>query len=217
MYLVLRWPLFVVIVWGTPPRSASNITTIPGELMDTTRFHRVVIAGVAALVVGGTVVGCGASGSKPTAATTTATGAAVAADSAAATTKPAAKAGGDKNSKFCQELAQIAASTANIQDDSSDSTDDLKQIVQTYDAVRGSLLSSAPSAIKPDVTTLFNYLDQYYGALAKAGYDPSKMDPTVLAGLVANAQSLETAGDNITSYVKTTCGIDLDAGASSPS
>jgi hypothetical protein len=53
---------------------------------------------------------------------------------------------------------------------------------------------------------LFGALDQFYGALQKANYDFTKIDASVTAPLQTPA--VQKAEQNVTDYMKNTCGID---------
>ena len=92
--------------------------------------------------------------------------------------------------------------------------DSIKASVQSFKSLEGSVLKSAPGAIKPDLVTLFGALDQFYSALAKANYDFTKIDPSVEAPLETPA--VQKAEQDVDAYLKNTCGIDTgdDTGSS---
>ena len=192
--------------------------------MSTKRVHRLFVAGVTAIAIGTMAVGCSSNSPKSTAAgsTATASATALATDTAAASdtaaptsSAPSVKPGSGKGSSFCKELEQVAAYTNSIGDDATDTPDQMKKTIELYNGVKSSLEKSAPAEIKADLTTLFNYLDQIYGAIAKANYDFTKLDPTVLASLSANEAQIQAAGDHVTQYVQTACGINLDSASPS--
>lgn len=192
--------------------------------MSTKRVHRLFVAGVTAIAIGTMAVGCSSNSPKSTAAgstatagaTASATDTAAASDTAAPTSSaPSVKPGSGKGSSFCKELEQVAAYTNSIGDDATDTPDQMKKSIELYNGVKSSLEKSAPAEIKADLTTLFNYLDQIYGAIAKANYDFTKLDPTVLASLSANEAQIQAAGDHVTQYVQTACGINLDSASPS--
>ncbi|HXR41245.1 MAG TPA: hypothetical protein VN738_02490 [Acidothermaceae bacterium] len=192
--------------------------------MSTKRVHRLFVAGVTAIAIGTMAVGCSSNSPKSTAAgsTATASATALATDTAAASdtaaptsSAPSVKPGSGKGSSFCKELEQVAAYTNSIGDDATDTPDQMKKSIELYNGVKSSLEKSAPAEIKADLTTLFNYLDQIYGAIAKANYDFTKLDPTVLASLSANEAQIQAAGDHVTQYVQTACGINLDSASPS--
>lgn len=192
--------------------------------MSTKRVHRLFVAGVTAIAIGTMAVGCSSNSPKSTAAGSTATASATASatdtaaasDTAAPTSSaPSVKPGSGKGSSFCKELEQVAAYTNSIGDDATDTPDQMKKTIELYNGVKSSLEKSAPAEIKADLTTLFNYLDQIYGAIAKANYDFTKLDPTVLASLSANEAQIQAAGDHVTQYVQTACGINLDSASPS--
>jgi len=58
---------------------------------------------------------------------------------------------------------------------------------------------------------VFDAADQFYSALAKANYDFTKVDPSMLAALETPA--VKTAEQHVTDYMKNTCGIDTGASA----
>jgi len=186
--------------------------------------HRLFVAGVTAIAISTMAVGCSSNSPKSTAAgsTATASATALATDTAAASdtaaptsSAPSVKPGSGKGSSFCKELEQVAAYTNSIGDDATDTPDQMKKSIELYNGVKSSLEKSAPAEIKADLTTLFNYLDQIYGAIAKANYDFTKLDPTVLASLSANEAQIQAAGDHVTQYVQTACGINLDSASPS--
>jgi len=192
--------------------------------VSTKRVHRLFVAGVTAIAIGTMAVGCSSNSPKSTAAgsTATASATALATDTAAASdtaaptsSAPSVKPGSGKGSSFCKELEQVAAYTNSIGDDATDTPDQMKKTIELYNGVKSSLEKSAPAEIKADLTTLFNYLDQIYGAIAKANYDFTKLDPTVLASLSANEAQIQAAGDHVTQYVQTACGINLDSASPS--
>jgi len=192
--------------------------------VSTKRVHRLFVAGVTAIAISTMAVGCSSNSPKSTAAgsTATASATALATDTAAASdtaaptsSAPSVKPGSGKGSSFCKELEQVAAYTNSIGDDATDTPDQMKKSIELYNGVKSSLEKSAPAEIKADLTTLFNYLDQIYGAIAKANYDFTKLDPTVLASLSANEAQIQAAGDHVTQYVQTACGINLDSASPS--
>ncbi|MGH8890496.1 MAG: hypothetical protein ACRDV3_12190 [Acidothermaceae bacterium] len=190
--------------------------------MRTKRVDRLFVAGVTAFAIGSLAVGCSSNNPTSTAAVSTtstgkaatisASGVPAATDTAARTSSgPAVKPGSGAGSKFCNQLEQLAAYDNSIGDAGAGTPDQMKKTIQLYDGVKSSLEKSAPAEIKPDLTTIFSYLDQFYGAVAKANYDVSKIDPTVFSNLAANGDQIEAAGNHVTDYVKTACGIDLDS------
>ncbi len=134
---------------------------------------------------------------SPVASTTGSTpssAASVSPPSASASATKSFAAGSGKGSKFCNELGVIAAQSAKLGPTGS-SPADIKKRFDELKSLKGPLLSSAPSSIKGDLTTLFSYIPQVDGILAKAGYDYSKLDATAMAGLEGSAPQFETAGN----------------------
>jgi len=184
----------------------------------TTSFQRLGTAGLAALAVVGLLSGCAAKKKTAATSTTSATTSAAASPAASASAAPATAAlpspstvkatGGGK---FCQQVASEVNNSVAKEATSGTGANSIKQSVQDFKSIEGSVLGSAPSAIKPDLVTLFGALDQFYAALQKANYDFTKIDPSVEAPLEAPA--VQQAEQNIDAYMKNTCGIDLGGGA----
>ena len=207
---------------GRPPTGCRYLIHLSGETLvsKTTSFQRLGTAGLAALAVVGLLSGCSAK--KKTAATsstgstasaaapaaTSAAGAAAASAPAAQPSKVVATGGG----KFCKEVASEVNSTTAKDALTGGGTDSLKQSVQNFKSLEGSVLGSAPKEIKPDLVTLFGALDQFYTALQKANYDFTKIDPSIEAPLQAPA--VQQAEQNIDAYMKNTCGIDVGGSSS---
>jgi hypothetical protein len=187
----------------------------------TTSFQRLGTAGLAALAIVGLLAGCS---SKKTTASTTASTAGASAPAAAAATSAAGPAAASPTAalpspskvvatgggKFCQQVASEVNSSVAKDAASGTGVDSIKASVQEFQSIEGSVLKSAPNAIKPDLVTLFGALDQFYGALAKNNYDFTKIDPSVEAPLEAPA--VQKAEQNVDAYLKNTCGIDTGAG-----
>ena len=89
----------------------------------------------------------------------------------------------------------------------------IKQDVQQEQALESQILKAAPNAIKPDLVTIFGATDKLYAALAAANYDYSKLDAASVDSL--ETPQVTTAEQNITSYMKNTCGIDIGGDDSS--
>ena len=136
-----------------------------------------------------------------------------ASDNASAEATKSFAAGSGKGSKFCNELGVIAAQEAKL-DPSSDTPADTKKAFDEIKSLKGPLEGSAPSSIKGDLSTMFDYIAQLDGVLAKAGYDWTKINPTDLATFEADSQKFETASQNVDNYVSQACGIDTGDDAS---
>jgi hypothetical protein len=130
--------------------------------------------------------------------------------SAALPTKVVATGGG----KFCQEAA--AVSNAGLSAAATGTTPDaVKAQIAQFKVEEKLVLSSAPNAIKGDLTTLFAGVDKLYDALVAANYDYTKLDPTTLTSF--DTPAFEAASDHVDAYLKTTCGIDTgDDSSDSP-
>jgi hypothetical protein len=185
----------------------------------TTSFQRLGTAGLAALAVVGLLSGCAAK--KKAAATSTAATSAAAAPAstaAAATSATAALPSPSKvvatgGGKFCQQVAAEVNNNVAKAAATGTGVASIKQSVQAFQSIEGSVLKQAPNAIKPDLVTLFGAIDQFYAALAKANYDYTKINPSVLAPLQTAA--VVQAEQNVTAYMKNTCGIDTGAAVNS--
>jgi hypothetical protein len=178
----------------------------------TTSFQRLGTAGLAALAMVGLLAGCSSkkTASSSTGSTAPAAAAATSAAGPAAASPTAALPSPSKvvatgGGKFCQQVAS-EVNTADKSNTGGTAADSMKASVQEFQSIEGSVLKSAPNAIKPDLVTLFGALDQFYGALAKANYDVTKVDPGVEAPLETPAVQKATA--NVDAYLKNTCGID---------
>lgn len=206
---------------GRPPTGRRYLIHLSGETLvsKTTSFQRLGTAGLAALAVVGLLSGCAAK--KKTAATSStsstaaaaapaATSAAPAATSAAAAAAAPSKVVATGGGKFCQQVADSVNNSALKAAATGDGVDSLKTSVQAFHTLESSVLKSAPGTLKPDLATLFGALDQFYGALAKANYDFTKVDPS--AESVLETPAVKTATDHVDAYIKNTCGIDTGAG-----
>jgi hypothetical protein len=93
--------------------------------------------------------------------------------------------GGGSVASFCNEVRSDKSTLGN----SSNSA--------AGEAALKDVEKKAPSAIKPDIKTIVDFIDS-----ASATKQPS----------AADLAKVETAGKNITSYVKDKCKVDLDTG-----
>ena len=174
--------------------------------MRTTSLQRLGTAGLAALTVVGLLSGCAAK--KKTASASVARRRSSAALPSDTPSKVVATGGG----KFCQQVAKSVNSASLQAAATGTGADSIKTSVEAFETIEGSVLSSAPGAIKSDLATLFGALDQFYGALAKVNYDFTKVDPSAEAPIETPA--VKTAEQHVDAYLKTTCGIDTGADAS---
>lgn len=195
--------------------------------MSTPKAHRFIAAGVGVLTAAAMIAGC--SSSKKTASTGGTTGNATSSSTSRSASSPAAgggasgnpspvatktfASGSGKGSKFCNELGLIAAQQAKL-GPGGDTPADTKKTFDEIKSLKGALVGSAPSSIKGDLTTLFDYITQLDTVLAKAGYDWTKINPTDMATFEADSQKFETASQNVDNYVTQACGIDTGGGAS---
>ena len=192
----------------------------------TTSFQRLGTAGLAALAVVGLLSGCAAKkkAAATSSAASTASAAATSAAAAPASTAAAAasataalpspsKVVATGGGKFCQQVAAEINNNVAKAAAAGTGVTSIKQSVQAFKSIEGSVLNSAPGAIKPDLVTLFGAIDQFYAALAKANYDFTKISPSIEAPLQTAA--VVQAEQNVTAYMKNTCGIDTGAAVNS--
>jgi hypothetical protein len=186
-----------------------------------TSVYRIGAVGVAALAIAGLLSGCSAK-AKTTKTAASATSSAAASSAAASgssapapdkATASAVKATG--GGKFCQQVADSVNNKALQAAATGTGADSIKTSVLAFHSLEGSVLKSAPGALKPDLVTLFGALDQFYAGLAKANYDFTKVDPSVEAPLETPA--VKAAEQRVDAYMKDTCGIDTGGGQSDPS
>jgi hypothetical protein len=166
------------------------------------------VAGIAVIAVMATA--CGGAKAKVAAAGATggaaasdpaAAGQATAVDSAAAVAPVKATGGGS----FCKLYA--ASVNSATQHASATAPDDTKALIEVARSDAHQALNIAPSEIKKDVALLVGVSDKMYDALAKAGYDYSKLTPADMA--VFSTPQVTAAEEHLTAYIKGTCGIDL--------
>jgi len=181
--------------------------------VSTRAFERLGIAGLAALTVVGLLSGCAAKKKTASASTAAAATAAAAASTGAAappsdTPSQVVATGGGK---FCQQVAASVNNKTFQAAATGTGADSMKASVEAFKSIEGSVLKSAPGAIKPDLVTLFGALDQFYTGLAKANYDFTKVDPSIEAPLETPA--VKAAEQNVDAYLKNTCGLDVGGGS----
>ena len=161
------------------------------------------VVGLAAILVAATA--CGGAQSKVAAANaagdTSGTGAAQVAVSAGAAAPVKAVGGGS----FCKLYAASVNSAA--QHAATDAPEDAKARIKVASADAHQALDIAPSEIKKDVALLVGLSDKMYAAVAKAGYDYSKLTPADMSAF--STPDVAAAEEHLTAYIKGTCGIDL--------
>ncbi|MDQ1493961.1 MAG: hypothetical protein QOG69_444 [Actinomycetota bacterium] len=131
-------------------------------------------------------------------------GNATAADSAAAAAPVKATGGGS----FCKLYA--ASVNSATQHTAAPAPEDTKARIEAASSDAHMALGLAPSEIKKDVALLVGVSDKMYAALAKAGYDYSKLTPADMAAF--STPQVAAAEEHLTAYIKGTCGIDLASG-----
>ena len=88
-----------------------------------------------------------------------------------------------------------------------DAPEDAKARIKVAIADAHQALDIAPSEIKKDVALLVGVSDKMYAAVAKAGYDYSKLTPADMSAF--STSDVTAAEEHLTTYIKGTCGIDL--------
>ncbi len=161
--------------------------------------------GVLALAVVASLYGC--SSSSKLSAESGATAATSAANASGATASTVKATGGGT---FCTKVANsinngVSRAAALAQSGSGPAA--LKALYTQTRQEEQDAANSAPSAIKGDLQTIFGVSNSFFDALAAANYDFTKVDPSALAKL--NTPALQAATQNVTTYVKDHCGIDL--------
>ena len=109
---------------------------------------------------------------------------------------------------FCKLYAASVTSAAKHALDTA--PQDAKAQIEVARADAHQALSIAPSEIKKDVALLVDVSDKMYGALAKAGYDYSKLTPADMSAF--STPQVAAAEEHLSAYIKGTCGIDLAQG-----
>jgi hypothetical protein len=197
--------------WSINRPIAGTSIHLHGETHVSTRsFQRLGIAGLAALTVVGLLSGCAAKKKTASASTAAASNSSAAAALPSDTPSKVVATGGGK---FCQQVADSVNNNVAKEAASGTGVDSIKASVQSFKSLEGSVLKSAPGAIKPDLVTLFGALDQFYSALAAANYDFTKIDPSVEAPLETPA--VQAAEQHVDAYMQNTCGIDVGGNAAS--
>jgi len=95
-----------------------------------------------------------------------------------------------------------------------DDAKDLKSQVQQEKAIEAAVLKISPKEIKGDLNVVFGALNQYFDAIAKADYDYTKIDPSLISAI--GDPKVAAAEGRIDAYMEKTCGIDIGTDDSSP-
>jgi hypothetical protein len=169
----------------------------------------------AALLVG--LAGCGGSSDSADKATTTEAKASsdgkitttesesstTEADDAASTTVVATGGG-----KFCKQLAGYINEMSTSDIDVSDK-EGYKQFIEDSAEQSKELLSSAPDELQDSVDVLVEVQEKLASELEKVDYDFMKLPDDAMSSM--NTPEFTKANEELTAYVKDTCGIDLEA------
>jgi hypothetical protein len=148
---------------------------------------------------------CGSSSSTKTASATSSSVAGVV-SSTASTSAPHFS--GSSSSKFCDQARNLNDQTK------LNPSGDLKTAFAHFDELANQVLSSAPSAIKGDMSTLVEGLRTLKNALAAANYDYSKMDPNAIKSL--QDPKFQASSQRVEAYLTQVCGIKTGSSSSAP-
>ena len=180
---------------GSSSAAAKSSGSAPTTTAGTSAAVTITTAGGATGAAGAT------SGSTPTSTAPTSN-----APAAATTTKVKATGGGN----FCKDVATALNNSAAASAPTTPAK--AKAQVEQGLAEFSILAHEAPSTIKADVAVLANAITVLYQAVAKAGYDFTKVDQADLTAM--SSAKVTAASDKVDAYVKDTCGIDTGADAS---
>jgi hypothetical protein len=109
---------------------------------------------------------------------------------------------------FCKLYA--ASVNSATRDAAAAAPEDTKARIEVARSDAHEALNIAPAEIKKDVALLIDVSDKMYSALAKAGYDYSKLTPADMTAF--STPEVTAAEEHLTAYIKGTCGIDLTRG-----
>jgi hypothetical protein len=194
---------------------------VPTKRIATNNLGRA--AGAVAFVLAGvllTACGSGTSGTlgaalgaSSSAAAGAASGAANDGATSAATSAPSSTIKGDSNSRFCT----LAVAEQQEEDKTSsaitgDSPQDLQKFEEQAISALPAFVAAAPSAIKSAVQTLAAADQKFFAALKAAGYDYTKLDPSIESTF--EDPQFTAAATTVTNYLTQVCGIP-DASTSS--
>jgi hypothetical protein len=157
---------------------------------------------VLAVAVAGLLTACGG-GSTSTSASSSQT-------PSAATATTGAPAGGDAQ-KFCDIVKQQRTTLQGTELPAlmaGGSADAWKAYLDKTAAMNQQLVDAAPADIQADVKTLQSTSLDLKAAMDAANYDVSKVGSAKLLQLIGTQQRKD-ATNNLVSYVKTQCGVDL--------
>ena len=174
------------------------------------RTHKPSLA-VLAFAVAASLFGCSSSSKSTATSGSTATTVASAGGVTASTVK--ATGGGSFCTKVANSINNAVSKAATLAQSGSGPAA-LKALYAQTRQQEQDAADSAPSAIKGDLQTIFGVSNAFYDALAAANYDFTKVDESALAKL--NTPAVQTATQNVTTYVKDHCGIDIGAPSPSP-
>jgi hypothetical protein len=170
--------------------------------------RRLTVLAVIALAAG--LAACGGSAQKTSTVTTAAPAAATTTAGTTPTTTPPTTAAPAKKGggSFCAEARDAEASSIGSADTSGDKTSLAKEYAEVK-TIGPKLVASAPAAIRPQMQALITFDLRFYAVLSKADFDFTKIAPSDLTTIEADAKTLTADAAAVTAYVKNTCGVDL--------
>lgn len=193
-----------------------------------TSFSRTIARSVGSLVLLSALVGCGTSGGKSTATTKAKSTTTTAASTTTADTGSTTTAGGQGNNRpatsttppsttpstvtasgggtFCKRIAD-SYNSALGQSSQASTPAALRKLVEAGQKKSQAALDSAPDEIKPDLRAIYAASNTFIAALAKAGYDVTKVSPTASAGF--STPAIRAASSRVLAFVDKRCGINL--------
>jgi hypothetical protein len=112
--------------------------------------------------------------------------------------------GGDFCTKGKAEAEQLQSKLAGIAG-AAGTAGGLKTEMQTLHDAYQQALNDAPSQIKPDMQTIYNFVNSINSTLAAKNYDPTAL-LSELPKIQASEAKLKTAAAHIQAWAKTNCG-----------
>jgi hypothetical protein len=121
-----------------------------------------------------------------------------------ATSSGGAVGGGDFCAKGKADATELQTKLAGIAG-AAGTTEGLKQEMQTLLQLYSKALSEAPAEIKPDLQTMYDFVNTINSTLSAKNYDPTAL-MAIAPKIQAEEAKLTTAAKNIEAWAKTNCG-----------
>ena len=178
-----------------------------------TKSHTARSVGIVALLcIGAAACGSSTSNSAPAAPGTTKAGGVAAGTTVA--TAPVVKASGSGGG-FCKlEADSMKKAESGVSSAGGTSAAALRTRYQNFRQKEQPAVDSAPDELKSDLNLLLDASVKYGDALAKVGYDISRV--TAAASSAFLTAPVQAASTHVLTYLKQHCGIDLTGGATTP-